>query len=70
MKNQKGFALIELLTVCIIFFMVFAAGMGWVKNIIKLTRCDFEKPYKAEIIHAAGLFPPVGAVTGWLNIGI
>lgn len=41
---------------------------GWVKNLIKLSDCDFEAPYKAEIIHAVGLFPPVGMVTGWLNI--
>jgi len=42
-------------------------GIGWVKNIIKLTQCDFEAPYKCEIIHGVGL-TPVGAITGWINI--
>lgn len=44
-------------------------GIGWVKNIIKLSNCDFEAPYKAEVIHAIGIIPPVGAVTGWLDLG-
>ena len=44
-------------------------GTGWVKNIIKLSNCDFEAPYKAEVIHAIGIIPPVGAVTGWLDLG-
>jgi len=44
-------------------------GTGWVKNLIKLSDCDFEAPYKAEIIHTVGLIPPVGAITGWLNVG-
>lgn len=48
--------------------IVLAIGTGWVKNLIKLSELNFESPYKAEIIHAAGLIPPVGAVTGWLTI--
>lgn len=44
-------------------------GVGWVKNIIKLANCDFEAPYKAEVIHGVGIIPPVGAVTGWLDLG-
>ena len=65
MKNQKGFTLVELMVVFVIIFMLF----GVVKNIIKLTRCDFKNPYKAEVIHTAGLIPPIGMVTGWLNVG-
>ncbi|MCK4785643.1 MAG: hypothetical protein KAV87_17950 [Desulfobacteraceae bacterium] len=45
-------------------------GTGWVKSIIKLADCDFESPYKAEITYAVGVVvPPVGMVTGWLNVG-
>jgi len=69
MRSQKGFTLVELMVVFVIIFMIFGVGTGWVKNIIKLTRCDFEKPYKAEVIHTAGLIPPIGMVTGWLNVG-
>jgi len=52
----------------ILLFIVIIA-IGWVKNIIKLSSCDFEAPYKAEIIYCIGLIPPVGAVTGWLDLG-
>lgn len=44
-------------------------GTGWVKNLIKLTECDFEPSYKAEVIHIVGIIPPVGMVTGWLDFG-
>ena len=41
---------------------------GYVKNIVKLSNCDFKAPYKAEVIHAIGIVPPVGCITGWLSI--
>jgi hypothetical protein len=49
--------------------VVLIVGTGWVKNIIKLANCDFEAPYKAEVIHAVGIIPPVGMITGWLDLG-
>ena len=49
--------------------IVLVVGTGWVKNIIKLADCDFEAPYKAEVIHVVGLVPPVGMITGWMNVG-
>ncbi|NOZ67980.1 MAG: hypothetical protein GXP46_01725 [Deferribacteres bacterium] len=49
--------------------IVLFIGIGWVKNLIKLAHCDFEAPYQAEVIYAAGLIPPVGAITGWLDLG-
>jgi len=49
--------------------IILVVGTGWVKNVIKLSDCDFESPYKAEVVHAIGLIPPVGAVTGWLDLG-
>ena len=43
---------------------------GWVKSIIKLSECDFEPSYKAEVIYMVGsIVPPVGAVVGWLEVG-
>ncbi len=60
----------RLKTILIIQIFVFVViGTGWVKNIIKLSDCDFKFPYKAEVVYTAGLIPPVGAVTGWLNLG-
>lgn len=44
------------------------AVVGWVKNIIKLIDCDFVAPYNCEVVHLIGLIPPVGAITGWVDI--
>ena len=41
---------------------------GWVKNVVKLAHCDFQSPYKAEVVHAVGILPPVGMITGWISI--
>jgi hypothetical protein len=49
--------------------VVLIVGTGWIKNIIKLADCDFEAPYKAEVVHTIGILPPVGMVTGWLDLG-
>lgn len=49
--------------------IVLVIGTGWVKNLVKLAHCDFEAPYKAEVVHAVGIVPPVGMVTGWLDLG-
>ena len=51
------------------FVVIAVVAIGWVKNVIKLANCDFEAPYKCEVIHAVGLIPPVGMVTGWLDVG-
>lgn len=59
---MKGFIIIVIVAIIVV-------GAGWVKNLIKLTECDFEAPYKAEIIHAVGILPPVGMITGWLDVG-
>ena len=57
------------LPVVFMFVVVLVVGAGWVKNVIKLANCDFEAPYKAEVIHVVGLVPPIGMVTGWLDLG-
>lgn len=49
--------------------ILLVVGTGWIKNLVKLTDCDFEAPYKAEVIHLVGIVPPVGMVTGWLDVG-
>lgn len=49
--------------------IVLAALAGWIQNIVKFTECDFEAPYKAEVIHGAGIIPPVGMIVGWMDFG-
>lgn len=56
-------------SVLVIAIIVIAAGIGWVKNLIKLTECDFASPYKAEVIHTLGLMPVIGIFTGYMDFG-
>ena len=38
----------------------------WIVNFVKFLNCDFDAPYKEEIIHGIGVFTAVGAgVTVW-----
>lgn len=63
MKNQKDYTSIGLLGI-IIFFLVIGS---WVKNFTKFTNCDFQSPYKCEVIHGAGIIPAISVVTVWFN---
>lgn len=48
----------------LIIYLVFT--IAWVINLVKLVQCDFEAPYKDEIIHTIGLVdPPTSLVTVW-----
>ena len=49
--------------------LVIALIVGWIKNIDKLSDCDFEAPVKCEVMHGVGLIPVVGAFTGWMDFG-
>jgi len=46
------------------------AIIGWVANIVRLVNdCDFESPYKCEVIRGIGVpVAIVGAVAGYINI--
>ena len=69
LRNEKGFTVIELMIVILAFCIVIVVGGGWVKNIVKLTDCDFDAPYKTEVVRVIGILPPVGAIVGWMDIG-
>lgn len=48
-----------------LIFWVFTLGC-YVNNIIDLFACDFEAPFKEEIIHLIGLaIPPASIITCW-----
>lgn len=66
-KDDKALAL-ALTPFAILLIVGVLCLTGWVKNIVKLAHCDFKAPYKAEVVHAVGLLPPVGVITGWINI--
>tara|TARA_R110000868_G_scaffold126924_1_gene334259 strand:+ start:37 stop:225 length:189 start_codon:yes stop_codon:yes gene_type:complete len=52
----------------ILICLMVLGTIGWVKSIVKLTRTDFNSPYKAEIIYGVGVFTGAGAIIGWINI--
>lgn len=67
-KNKAGFTVIEILLLiklCVILFL----AIGWVMNVVKLIKLDFQSPYKAEIIRAIGVpAAPFGGIIGWFTI--
>ena len=69
MNKSTGGALFGLIGLILVAVIIVGGITGWIKNIIKLSDCDFEAPYRAEVIHTIGIIPPVGAITGWLDLG-
>jgi len=62
MKNsyEKAGCSVTILYLAIAVFVIAC----WIVNLVKFTECDFEKPYKSEIIHGIGVFmPPASVVT-------
>jgi len=53
----------------IIALPIMIVGIDWVKNLIALSNCDFESPYRCEIVHGVDIIPPVGVITGWIDVG-
>jgi hypothetical protein len=53
----------------LLVILIALGAIGYVQNIVKLCGCDFASPYKAEVIRIVGLFPVVGAIVGWLDLG-
>ena len=49
-------------------FVVVFATVGWIANIVKLTGCDFEAPYKCEVMRSIGIVPVIGAVMGYITL--
>lgn len=48
---------------CLIWIFV---GIFWIMNLIELFNCDFETPFKEEVIHLIGVFiPPLSVITFW-----
>lgn len=38
----------------------------WIVNLVKFIGCDFDSPWKEELIHAVGIFiPPASVITVW-----
>lgn len=56
------------ISVLLVFCLLVLIATGYVKNIIKLCKADFNPPYKEEIIRGAGIpLAPVGVVVGYID---
>lgn len=68
MKNEKGgYSLTELLTVLFAITIFITITSTWLVNAYKFVKCDFQSPYKGEIVHAVGIFTPLCVITAWIN---
>jgi len=48
---------------CLIWVFI---AVCWIANLVGLFNCDFEAPFKEEVIHLIGVFiPPASIVTCW-----
>ncbi len=39
----------------------------WVGNLVKLADCDFQAPYRCEVVHTIGVIPGASLVTAWMD---
>ena len=62
---MQPFKLKNFLVVIVVLSIITA--VTWIGNFVKLTNCDFQSPYRCEVIHGVGLFPPLNIVTVWFN---
>jgi len=62
LKNITGISIFLISSIIIAFIG------GWIANINKLTKCDFQAPYGEEIIRVVGIpAAPLGAVIGYMT---
>jgi hypothetical protein len=56
-------------TFLVVAVLIVLGLIGYVQCVIQFIACDFQAPYKAEILYGAGTFLGLGAVLGWFNFG-
>ena len=62
MNKQKGFTVVELVGVLIVFFFV----VGWIMNIVKIVDSGFDVITGMFVARCIGVFvAPLGAVLGY-----
>jgi hypothetical protein len=62
LNKQKGFTVVELVGVLIVFFF----GVGWIMNIVKIVDSGFDVITGMFVARCIGVFvAPLGAVLGY-----
>ena len=59
-RNNNGYGAIFVF----LFYAYFI--VCWIVNLIKFINCDFDTPWKDEIVHGIGIFTVIGSgITAW-----
>jgi hypothetical protein len=59
-----------IIAMVLIVLCCFCVG-GYLQNVYKLTCCDLDAPYRAEVIRSVGIVVPiVGWFAGWMDLGL
>lgn len=64
-RENKGCLMAILGGNLFILLLHIAMIITWIINLIQLLRCDFQEPWREEIIHAIGLIPYASLITVW-----
>lgn len=55
--------------VWIVLAIMIICAIGWVSCIVRVVQCDWQAPYKAEVIYSVSILTVVPAfVVGYMNI--
>jgi hypothetical protein len=66
---MSGGETVGVLAFLVMIMLGLCSALGWGMNIYKFASCDFQEPYKAEIVRGIGIpFAPMGAVVGYFRI--
>jgi len=52
----------------VVCFVMLLLVIGYVKNIIGIFNCDYETPYRCEVVRLVGIIPPLGVFFGWVDV--
>jgi hypothetical protein len=53
----------------ILILIYFLIIFGWARNIYLLAQCNFNEPFKTEVIRGVGIIVfPIGVVTGYISM--
>lgn len=67
--DRKKQLIENLIIIALQLVVIIPIAGGYIANVYKLFKTDFQAPYKEEILRGVGVVvPPVGVVTGYLNL--
>lgn len=58
----------DVIAALVLIVVVAAFPVSWLVNAYKFASCDFESPFKCEVVHGIGVFvPPSAIITVWVD---